>query len=167
MTLLDFLVLGVIGLSTVVGLLRGLVREAVSLTGWIVAFFLAKWTATPLAEYLPHSWSPPTLRWIVAFLVLYVLFLILLALGARMLAGLLKRIGLGPLDQGLGGFFGFLRGLLVVTVAAMLAGLTDLPKSPSWREAWLVDEVELLGRFGRLFLPEKWAEHIRYQRAGG
>jgi membrane protein required for colicin V production len=162
MTLLDGFVLGVMVLSTVVGLVRGLVREAVSLVGWVVAFFLARWAATPLAEYLPHSWSPPTLRWIVAFLVLYVLLLILLALGARLLAGLLKRIGLGTLDRGLGGLFGLMRGLLIITIAALLAGLTDLPKSPSWKEAWLAEEVEVLGHLGRLFLPEKWAEHIRY-----
>ena len=59
MTWLDYAVLGVMGISIAWGIWRGLVREVISLAGWVIAFLAANLFAGPLAETLPASISRP------------------------------------------------------------------------------------------------------------
>ena len=59
MTWIDYAVFGVMGLSIGWGIWRGLVREVISLAGWVIAFLAANLFAAPLAETLPASISRP------------------------------------------------------------------------------------------------------------
>ena len=54
MTWLDYAVLGVIGVSMLWGVWRGLVREVISIAGWVLAFVAANLFAVPLAGVLPQ-----------------------------------------------------------------------------------------------------------------
>jgi membrane protein required for colicin V production len=53
MTGADWILIGIVILSLLVGLWRGLVFEVLSLVGWVAAFFLAQWLAVTVAVLLP------------------------------------------------------------------------------------------------------------------
>jgi len=162
MTWLDYAVLGVVGLSVLWGVWRGLVRELISLAGWVIAFLAANLFAGPLAERLPQAIPSPELRLLAAFIGIFLVSLVISTLLALLLSKLARAAGLGGLDRALGGLFGLARGVLVVIAFALVAGLTSLPQKPAWKEsasaAWLSRVAAAL----RQALPPAFADRLRY-----
>ena len=162
MSALDYAVIGVLVLSIAWGVWRGLVREVISLAGWVGAFLVANWLAEPLANALPGSISNPDLRVIVAFAAIFVVALTLATLLALMVSKALKASGLAGLDRTLGGLFGVARGLLIALAFALGAGLTSLPQNPIWKQSY---SGPMLGRAVAQFepwLPPALFSRLRY-----
>jgi membrane protein required for colicin V production len=133
----DYVVLTIVGLFFVVGLLRGLVTEALSLLAWGAAVIAVRLFHEPLTGYLtPQTGGEPSAA-IVAFLLLFFGTVLL----GRVLAGLAGRASkasvIGPFDRVLGGAFGAAKGGILATVLFMLAvfmtGFFDAEReSPAW-----------------------------------
>lgn len=160
MSWLDYAALGVLALSTAWGVWRGLVREVISLAGWILAFLAANLFAPPLAEALPIA--QPDLRVIVAFVAIFIVTLTLATLAALLLSRALKAAGLAGLDRTLGGLFGVARALLIALAFALVAGLTSLPQHPVWKGSVT---GPMLGRTAiqlKPWLPPALAQRLRY-----
>jgi membrane protein required for colicin V production len=162
MTWLDCAVLGVVGVSIVWGLWRGLVREVISIAGWVIAFLAANLLAGPLAEHVPRSVPSPQLRILVAYLGVFLATLAVTTLVGLLLAKLVKAVGLGGLDRGLGALFGTARGLLLVLAAALLAGLTSMPRQPYWRHSVSGVPLAHAALLLKPWLPKTFAERLRY-----
>ena len=162
MTWLDYAVLGVFAASLAVGAWRGLVREVLSILGWVIAFLAANLLAGPLGPAMPQAIPSPELRIAVAFVAVFIGSLIVTTLVALLLSKIVKAAGLGGVDRMLGALFGAARGLLIVLAAALLAGLTSAPKQAFWRESasgpMLVQAAQAL----KPFLPQTFAERLRY-----
>jgi membrane protein required for colicin V production len=162
MNWLDGAVLGVLGVSIAWGLWRGLVREILSLLGWVIAFLAAALFAGPLAEHLPQSIPTPELRAIAAFLGIFIASLIVTTLLGVLLSRLVKAVGLGGLDRSLGGLFGVARGVLVIVALTLLAGLTTAPRQAWWRQSWSGTELAAVALALKPWLPATLAERLRY-----
>jgi membrane protein required for colicin V production len=162
MTWLDYAVLGVVGLSIVWGVWRGLVRELISLAGWVIAFLAANLFAGPLGERLPQAIGSPELRLIAAFVGIFIASLVVTTLLALLLSKLARAAGLGGLDRALGGLFGLARGVLVVIAFALLAGLTSLPQKPAWKQSVSGMFLARTAAALRQALPPAFAERLRY-----
>jgi membrane protein required for colicin V production len=161
-TALDYAVLGVLALSTAWGVWRGLVREVISLAGWILAFIAANLFAEPLADALPQSISNPDLRAIVAFVAIFVVVLTLVTLAAIALSKALKSTGLRGLDRTLGGLFGVARGVLILALFAVVAGLTSFPRHPMWGDSWAGPTLGRTVDQLKPWLPPALAGRLRY-----
>lgn len=162
MTWLDYAVLGVMAISIGWGAWRGLAREVISLTGWVIAFLAANLLAAPLAEALPQSIPQPELRLVIAFVAIFLVVMTLTTLAGLLLSKILKAAGLGGLDRTLGGLFGAARGLLIALAFALVAGLTTLPLDPLWKSSFF---GPILGRAAlqlKPWLPSALAERLRY-----
>ena len=163
MTIFDYLVLFILVASVVISMLRGLMKEILSLVSWIVAFVVANLFGADLAPLLPAAIPGAALRLIVAFVLLFI--------GARLLMGLLmmavdaavKASGLTLADRGLGGLFGLARGIVIVLAGVMLAGMTDLPKQEFWKNALLSPMAETGARTVQPFLPADITRHVRFE----
>ena len=167
MTVFDFVVIGVVLLSLVIGAWRGVVSEILALLAWVVAFLAARTWATPaggwLATGLADSLAEPLLQQVAGFVAIFVAVLILFALARWMVSLLLRAVGLAPLDRVLGALFGIARGVLVVWVGVLLAGLTALPQQPWWRQAVLAPPLETAVLAAKPWLPPELAKRIRYR----
>lgn len=162
MTWFDYAIIAVVGLSVVLAAYRGVVREIASLAGWVAAVVLSGLFAHELAQWLPATLSP-LLRAVIAYLGIFLGVLLLSGLGGLLLAKLFRAAGLGFSDRAVGAVFGLARGALIVFVAVMLAGLTDLPKEPFWREAALAGPLETAVLAAKPALPKDLAQRIRYR----
>jgi len=100
---------------------------------------------------------------VVAYLIIFLGVLLLSGFIGVLLARLFRVAGLGFTDRLVGALFGFVRGVLIVFVAVMLAGLTSLPKEPFWREAVFSAPVETAVLAVRPALPKDLAQRIRYR----
>jgi membrane protein required for colicin V production len=162
MTWFDYAAFAIVGLSALLAVLRGVVREIAALAGWAAALILSGLFAQQLAQWLPAALSP-MLRAVIAYLVIFLGVLLLSGLAGVLLAKLFRAAGLGFTDRAVGALFGLVRGVLIVFVAVMLAGLTSLPREPFWREAALSGPIETAVLAARPALPKDLAQRIRYR----
>ena len=130
MTIFDYVVLGIVGVSVLLSLLRGVVREVLGLASWVVAVLVARAYAVDISVMLPTSIPNQGLRMVAAFAMVFLGILLIASLLAIAVSELFKQVGLGWLDRGLGGLFGFARGLLIVGVLVLLGGLYLIYNAP-------------------------------------
>ncbi len=135
----DIVIAGIIVLSALFSLMRGFVREALSLAGWLASFWVALTFAGDLAESFLSGISVPSLRVTVAFTILFVLTLVIMALINKLASQLVKKSGLTGTDRMIGMMFGVVRGALIVSVLVLLAGFTAMPQDSWWQESVLID----------------------------
>lgn len=148
----DWIIVSVIGVSTLVSVLRGFVREAFSLAGWVLAFAAAMLLSDRLAYLLEGSISDESGRRIVAFALLFVMTLIAVGLCGRLLRGVIRFAGLGAFDRVLGMAFGFVRGVFVLLAAiVMLRGLLEPERFAWWQNSVLLPHLLLLEGWFRQF----------------
>ncbi|MEK6594744.1 MAG: CvpA family protein [Pseudomonadota bacterium] len=162
MTVFDYAVLITIGLSVLLSVIRGLVREVLALLAWAAAFLAATLFGGKLALLMPAEIPSAEMRLLAGFAGIFFAVLLLMSLVAMAVSGLVKSAGLGVEDRILGGVFGLLRGLMIVMVLVLLAGLTGLPKEPAWRNAVLRPPLETLAVFIKGWMPGDLAKHITY-----
>lgn len=163
MTIFDYVVLAIIGLSVFFSIMRGMVREVLSLAGWVLAFFVAKTYTLELAPLLPKAIPTETLQYLAAFVILFLATLLISALLSVALSQIFKTVGLGWLDSVLGGFFGTLRGILIVGVLVFLGGLTELPKEPAWRSAMFSAPLEAMVTSAYPWIPPAIVSHVKFE----
>ncbi len=163
MTAFDYAVLTVIAASVLLGLWRGVVSEILALAAWVAAFFVARAAASEVAAWLTGQIAEPGMRLAAAYVLIFVGVLLLFAIARMLISLMLKAVGLGLLDRLLGAAFGVLRGVLVVWVAVLVAGMTPLPKADWWRDAILSPPLETAVIAAKPWLPADAAKRIRFR----
>jgi membrane protein required for colicin V production len=159
---IDILILAIITLSAVISLVRGFVREALSLATWIAAFWVAWLLFRPLAAQFESWIEVPSIRLGVAYAVLLIAVLLLGALVNHFMSLLVNSTGLTGTDRLLGIFFGAARGAVVVAILILLAGLTPFPRDDWWHASELIPYFQEMAIWLRQFLPPDIADNFRY-----
>ncbi len=141
----DWTIITVVGISMLLSLLRGFIREAMSLVGWVLAFLVAMLFGDRLAYLLTGSIDDATGRYVVAFAALFVITMITVGLLARLIQSLIAFAGLGFLDRLLGMGFGFARGVFVLLAAVvMLRPLLQPERFGWWQQSLLLPHLLLM-----------------------
>lgn len=163
MTIFDYAVIGIVGASALLGLWRGVIAEIMALAAWIVAFITARALGGEAATYFEGVVAEPALRYAAGFVVVLLFVLVCFAVARLVLSTILKAAGLAMVDRLLGAGFGILRGILIVLVGVLLGGMTALPKSQWWRNAWLAPPLETAVIAAKPWLPAEVAKRIQYR----
>jgi membrane protein required for colicin V production len=158
----DYVIIGVVALSAVISLLRGFVREALSLVTWIAAFWIAWLFFRELAVQLEPWIEVPSVRLGAAFFILLLASLVLGGLVGYLAGKLVDKTGLSGTDRLIGALFGTARGMVLVAIMVLLAGLTSLPKDPWWQESLLIPQFQDLAVWLQSLLPPDLAEKFNY-----
>jgi membrane protein required for colicin V production len=126
-TLVDAVVAVVILVSAILAYSRGLVREVLSIAGWVVAAivaFIFAPQAEPLVREIPYLGdfigTSCQLGIIAAFAGVFAIALILTSIFTPIFSGLVQNSAVGGLDQGIGFVFGVLRGVVLVLVGLII-----------------------------------------------
>ncbi len=155
MNWIDYIILLVIAFSAVISIVRGFVREFLSLAGWIIAIWLAFVYASQVAHFFEALIETPSLRMAVAFGVIFLIVLLLVAIVNQFFAKLVKTTGLSGTDRSLGFVFGLLRGGLIVAVVVLLASFTPVKQDAWWKKSMLIPHFERAGEWIKSLLPEQ------------
>lgn len=160
MTLFDFLALGVILLTTLVAMMRGLVGEIAALLCWLVAFLGAKMLAAPVADMAFPTMQPRALAVALSFVLVFGVMWIVQRLFRALITSALQSIGLGGVNRIFGACFGAVKGVIIVTLVVLLCAFTDLPKTPAWRDSATAGMFEQLAMLAVPYLPSFLAEKL-------
>ena len=162
----DLAIIAVIVLSALFAFVRGIVREMLALATWILGFVLAIAYSGELSGLFSWVNIAPVGRQALAFLLILILVMIAGAILARSLAGVIRAIGLGFMDRLLGAIFGVARGLIVVVMFALVAGVTTLPKQDWWQNSTLGPPLADAALSLKRYLPRAWADRLDFSPAG-
>lgn len=162
MTAFDLIVIAILLCSILISVLRGLVKEVLSLLVWIIAFAASNAYGLQMAQMLPQALPGQLVRIIAGFVIVLVAVLLLGSLMNMALGALIKSSGLTLADHGLGGLFGLARGIVIVLTIVILAGMTELPKHPIWKNALFSPLAETAVRTIKPWLPDALASKISY-----
>lgn len=157
MNALDWMIAGVLGVSVLLGILRGFVREALAVAGWGVGIVLALRYSAELGMKLPFDAPLPALRTGIGALAIVVASVFVGALAGSIVRRLLEAAKLSAADRALGALFGVVRAVLIVFAVVFFVGGTTAARQPLWRESALLPPIEAAVRFASPYLPESFA----------
>jgi len=156
----DYVILGVIAISILVGAIRGFVKEAFSLAVWAAAFLVAFQYSGALALQLENHIELPSARTSLAFAGLFLSVLLVGGLLTFLVGKLVEKTGLSGTDRLLGGVFGGVRGLALVLAMMLVAGLTPVPQDPWWQQSRTIQSLMPLAEWSAQYLPDYILEHL-------
>ena len=165
MTIFDYAVLAILVLSILLSVVRGVVRELLSLAGWVIAFMVASSFAAAFSPMLPSAIIGDQFRGVLAFASIFLSALLAMGLLTMLISALVKTAGLGFADRFMGSLFGFARGMLVVLLAVLAAGFTTVPQEPFWKKAVLSAPLETVAMMIIPWLPQDLTRHINYVKS--
>ena len=153
MAWVDLVIIGIIVLSALISLIRGFVKESISLVTWVVAGLLALRYYGPMADLLEPFINSVTLREWIGGGILFVATLIVGAIVNFIVSQLVSKTGLSGTDKTLGIIFGGARGVLIVTMVVLLAGLTPMPEASWWQDSVMIEFFQQLAEWVRGVIP--------------
>jgi membrane protein required for colicin V production len=149
MNWVDWTIIVILGLSTLWSLKRGFVKEALSLAGWVAAFFVSISFSAQFSAQLTDYITADSLRYAIAYVLLFTAILMLATLLSSLLEQVVRVTGLSNADRALGTIFGFARGFIVVLLL-MVVIQAALPED-QWEP---LQESQILPHLARV---EEWA----------
>lgn len=151
MTGIDWIFVSIVVISTLFSIRRGFVREALSLITWAAAVLVAWLFSTQLSTLLADYIDTPSMRVILAILILFAATLIVGAMVNHLLADFVRVTGLTGPDRTFGILFGVVRGFLIVLVLVIGASHESMPfkEDDWWKKSYLIPKVEEAGNILR------------------
>ena len=129
MALIDIIILVIIGISSLIGVFRGLVKEALSLASWFAAIVAGTLFSAQLADLMVNLINNASLRRIAAFAILFIVVIFAGTILSNLVSKLTQAAGLKGADRTLGGLFGILRGLTIVLVIVLVGSQFALSRN--------------------------------------
>lgn len=159
----DYFILAIVTVSALLSLWRGFIKEALSLVSWVAALWVAMLFFDDLSRYLAQWIETRSVRGAVAFATIFVGTVIAGSVVNYLVGKLVEKSGLSATDRALGVLFGVARGVVIVAVLVMLAGLTAVPQDAWWNESLLLAHFQDMALWLRSFLPASIAENIQFE----
>ncbi|AOY87583.1 colicin V production CvpA [Marinobacter salinus] len=157
---IDWVIIALITVSTLISLKRGFVKEALSLVTWVGAFILARTFHPQMQTLLESTVETPLVRLIAAFAILFFGTLIVGAIINNMIGHLVRATGLSATDRVLGMGFGLLRGVVVVIVGIAFTRYTPLAQDTWWRESIMINRLAVVEDWSRRTLGDEFARFL-------
>ena len=152
MTLADYIILGIILVSAILGLVRGFLREVASLLVWMVGFWIAVRYASVVGESFKFVKTAED-QLIIGYVLILIAVLIVSTVVGMLIKKLVDSSGAVAGDRSLGTLFGAVRGVVIVTVLIVMGSMVLVPQPRWWRESKLIPYAAPLMVMARRFAP--------------
>lgn len=167
MNWVDYTFIGIVVLSLLVGVWRGLVREALSLAALIAAFLVSGLYGPDVTRWLTSAINSPLARSASAHILVFVAVLLLGALLTWAVSRLVDAAGLTSVNRLFGAGFGVLRGLLILVAFVLVARMTTLRDEPVLQASMLRPLLDPLATTLQETIPSSWLAWLGDDGHGG
>jgi membrane protein required for colicin V production len=159
----DWVLLGVLALSALLGVLRGFVAEVLSMVVWVAAFWLAFAYGADAAQMLQPQIQDAAGRLLLAYALVFIAAMVVGSVMTWLAGTMVKSVGLGGVDRFLGLLYGLVRGVVLGCVLVLVLGWTALPREPQWRTSPLIPLFQIGAETMKEWLPEAAAKHVNFE----
>jgi len=159
---IDFIILGILLISTGISFLRGFLREVLSLIAWMAAVWVSVSFTPQLSYLLQDQVASDSVRTLISFVSLFVSTLIVASLANFLVSQLVRKTGFSGTDRMIGVVFGLARGGLIVAVIVLVVGFTTLPEEIWWRDSLLLEHFQPLAVWLKGNFPEEMTTQFAY-----
>lgn len=160
MSYIDVAIIAIVLLSSIIGIVRGFVREVLSLVSWVAAFYIAGYFHKDLLPHLSFI-SPEVFRVIAAFLLVFLIVIICFSLFNFLIARFIDKTGITGTDRTLGFVFGAARGSAIIMVLVSIFGLTSASGTNAWMSSFLIPHVNQLTQKLEKHLPDQISNFLQ------
>jgi membrane protein required for colicin V production len=157
-TAIDWLIVGIVVISTLISFMRGFVKEALSLVTLVAAILIARLFGGQVASLLVDVISVPSLRLVAAYGGLYLAVMIIGGMINYLIYQVVKLAGLSTFNRILGMAFGFVRGGLIVVVAVAILGRVPISDDEWWKTSMLIPHALETANWLQVYVIEKAGE---------
>lgn len=161
LSILDWILIAILLVSTAIGAWRGLVYEVLSLLVWLFAFMAAQWWAPWVMQ---HVFNQPAKGSALIYAAAYVAVFVGTAFVCGFIVSRIKRvtdaIGLRPVDRVLGAVFGVVRGGMVLLTVAIVVQLTPLAQNDSWQQSVVAGKTTWLLHMFKPFFSDSFNAYL-------
>ncbi|MDB5971857.1 MAG: CvpA family protein [Hydrocarboniphaga sp.] len=157
----DYCIVGLLVVSTIVGVIRGFARETLGLLTWILAIWLAVAFSAAAAVKLGPYISVPSVRIAAAYALLFLGGLLIGGIITALIVRFMRASALSSTDRTLGGGFGVIRGAVLVALFILIAGTTPARHDPWWQKSLLLDQFQWLADGLRVLIPPRWIDQLQ------
>lgn len=164
MIVIDWVIIAVVVISSIIGLMKGFVKEALSLITWLAAFAIARFLSGNLATLLIDFIDTPSARWIISFVILFAGTIVVGAMVNHLLAEMVRLTGLGSTDKMFGMIFGSVRGILILVAVVYMLQYTQVPQDPWWQKSYFLPHLEMVADWARKTLPAATEQVMSFSR---
>lgn len=154
MNFVDYILIAIVGLSMVLSLWRGFVREVISLIGLVLAFLAASRLSGRAGDYLGQWIDNATIADGAGFAIVFVIVMLIVGLIGAVIRKLVDIADLTATDRTLGIFFGAARGMLLIALAFLVYTTISKPSSPWLKNSMLTPYAMELGDMLGGVIPE-------------
>jgi membrane protein required for colicin V production len=159
MALVDIIILSIIAISCLIGGLRGLIKEALSLVSWVIAITIAGMFSSELADMMTGLIENASIRRVAAFAILFVATIFTGTLITKLITKLTTAVGLRGIDRILGAIFGVLRGTIIVSIIVLITAPFEVTQS-LYQESMLLPYFSVLVEFFQTMLNDSQASEV-------
>jgi len=160
LTIIDFAIIAIVLISVIIGLFRGFVKEALSITVWILSVFVSLKFYGEISGYFTGVTDNSTIRSGISISIIFIACLIIGSIISHLVSLLVKSTGLGGTDKLLGVIFGFLRGGLIAAAIMLIVSYTEFSKNPMWADSFLTKQMQPVVNWLDSFIPEKVKQKV-------
>jgi len=155
-TLLDIIVLAIMLLSGLLAMVRGFMREILSIAAWGIAAITTLYAYPKMLPIGKQYFNNDTIATVAVVAGVFLLTLLVATIVTSRLSDIVLDSRIGALDRTLGFLFGLGRGLLIVVVAFLFfAWLVPDKQQPDWvRSAKSLSVLQSTGAWLQSLLPD-------------
>lgn len=160
---IDISILVIVLVSTLIAVLRGFVKEAISLATWVAAFLISMNFAPRLSPLMPEALENPLLRQGISLALLFVCTMIVGGLVNFIVSSFVEKTGLSRTDRALGMLFGLVRGGVIICALVLFAAFIELTKADWWQQAKLLPYFQVCTEWAVSLMPEDIAARFIFK----
>lgn len=136
--MIDLLLLAVIGVSALLGLMKGFVGIVVGTVSWLLAGWAAFQFGDRAAHWLAEGAQPSMTNYLGGYVLVFIGAMVLVALLGMAVRSLVQATRLTGTDRALGFALGALRGAFFSCLLILLMGFTPMPREAAWQQSLLL-----------------------------
>lgn len=138
MIAVDYIIVAIVIVSSIMGLVRGLLREAIAVITWFLAIVLAWYFGSSLEPMLGGVLVGSPMRIWVARVIIFV-GVLLIGSAISVVLGHFVRVSMfSGMDKFLGFVFGIVRGIVVVGAFTIAVQALRMDQDPKWQRSRLL-----------------------------
>jgi len=166
MTALDWVLLLIVGVSGLLGLLRGMIGVVMSLVAWLLAGSAAYLFGGDIGRSLVTDGQLGWGEYLGGYALSFAVVWIAVALIGLLVRRMAHEAGLSGVDRLFGFGFGMVRGVFLACVLVLMLGLTSIPGKRAWHESTGVATLLPVAKWMRSAMPPWMAQRVDLEGRG-